>query len=236
MAYSNRSTALAVAGIFQFVLCSGFATFGVSYVGAGRTAVLIYTMQLWALPLGWLVAGERITRIAMVGGVTVFSGLLLFMNPMLVNWHDHKVVLGNALVLISAMCWALGACLHRRYEWQTPFWSQLFWQIFWSAVVATMAVPAFGPHRPVVWNIALIGVLAYNWLGTTVFCFFLWTKVLLVMQASTAGQFMSLIPVLALLSSAAINGEPVTPSGVVSVVLIVAGIYLAARGNRVLAD
>jgi drug/metabolite transporter (DMT)-like permease len=228
---SGERVRLAIIGILQIGLCAGFATLGLAYVGAGRVAVLIYTMQLWALPLGWLVAGERITRMAMIGGVTVFSGLLLFMNPMLVNWHDSKVLLGNALVLLSAVCWALGACLYRRYKWQTSFWSQLFWQILWSGVVVGIAIPALGPRRPVIWNIAVISVLAYNWLGATVFCFFLWGKVLSVMRASSAGQFVSLTPVLAVLSSAALTGEAVTPSIVVSVLLIVAGIYLTARGK-----
>jgi drug/metabolite transporter (DMT)-like permease len=152
---SGERTPLAIIGILQIALCLGISTFGLSYVGAGRAAVLMYTMQLWVLPLGWLIAGERITGKAIFGGVAIFFGLLLFMNPMLVNWHDPKVLFGNALVLISALCWALGACLYRRHKWRTPFWSQAFWQILWSGLVIGISAPLLSPHGSVTWNTAV---------------------------------------------------------------------------------
>jgi drug/metabolite transporter (DMT)-like permease len=225
---SGERSRLAIIGILQIALCLGISTFGLAYVAAGRAAVLMYTMQLWVLPLGWLVAGERISRTAALGGLAVFSGLVLFINPMLVNWHDPKVLFGNALLLISAVCWALGACLYRRYKWQTSFCSQAFWQILWSGVVIGIAVPVLGPRRPVIWNATVIGVLVYNWLGATVICYWLWGKVLSAMRASRAGQFLSLTPVTAVLISTALTGEAVTTSVVISVVLIAGGICLAA--------
>ena len=226
---------LAVIGIFQMGLCAGLVTSALPYLGAGRCSVLVYTMQLWALPLGWLVAGERITRVGLLGGMAVFSGLVLFMNPALVDWRDSKVLFGNTLVLISAVSWAMGTCLYRRYKWQTPFWSQIFWQILWSGVVVMAIVPLMGPHGPVVWNAAVIGVLAYNWLGTTILCLFLWNKVLLRMRASTASQVVSVTPVVAVLSSAMLTGEAITPSSGISVALIVGGICLAVRNREVCA-
>ena len=231
----GERTRLAVIGIFQMGLCAGLVTSALPYLGAGRASVLVYTMQLWALPLGWLVAGERITRIGVLGGMAVFSGLLLFMNPALVNWRDSKVLFGNTLVLISAISWAMGACLYRRYKWQTPFWSQIFWQILWSGVIVLALEPLMGPRGRVVWNIAVIGVLAYNWLGTTILCLFLWNRVLLLMRASSASQVVSITPVIAVLSSAVLTGETVTPSIGISVALIVGGICLAVRNREVCA-
>jgi drug/metabolite transporter (DMT)-like permease len=191
----------------------------------------MYTMQLWALPIGRLVNDERITRMALLGGLAVSLGLLLFMNPLLVNWHNPKVLLGNALILFSSACWALGACLYRRHQWQTSFWSQAFWEILWSGVLIGIALAVLGPRPPVVWNGAVIGVLAFNWLGTTVLCYVWWGEVLSVMPASRAGQFLSLTPVVAVLMSLALTGEAVTTSFVISVVLIAGGIYLAARSR-----
>jgi drug/metabolite transporter (DMT)-like permease len=228
---SGERTRLAVIGILQIALCLGISTFGLAYVGAGRAAVLLYTMQLWSLPLGWLIAGERVSGMGLLGGLAVFFGLLLFMNPMLVNWHDPKVLFGNALLLTSALCWALGACLYRRYEWRTSFWSQVFWQVLWSGVVIATVIPVLGPRRPVVWNPAVVGVLVYNWLGTTALCYLWWGKVLSVMRVSRAGQFLALTPVTAVLISTALTGEPVTISIVISIILIAGGICLAVRGK-----
>lgn len=69
---NGERTRLAVIGIVQIAFCMGLGTLGLTYVGAGRAAVLMYTMQLWALPIGWLVNDERITRMALIGGLAVF--------------------------------------------------------------------------------------------------------------------------------------------------------------------
>ena len=50
----------------------------------------------------------------MVGAAVGFAGLLLFMNPGLVDWSDWRVLAGNAMLLLAAMSWALGSVLYRR--------------------------------------------------------------------------------------------------------------------------
>ena len=45
---------LAIVGILLNASVMAPATVALQYLGAGRTTVLVYTMQLWALPLGWM--------------------------------------------------------------------------------------------------------------------------------------------------------------------------------------
>jgi hypothetical protein len=97
-------------GFWQVAANVGVAGIALQYLGAGRASVLVYTMQLWALPLGWLILGERITAKALVGGLIGFSGLILLVNPGVLNWHDSKTVLGYVLALVAAVSWSLGAC------------------------------------------------------------------------------------------------------------------------------
>lgn len=92
-------------------------------------------------------------------------------------------------------------------------------------------MPVLGPRAPTIWNAAVIGVLAFNWLGATVMCYLWWSKILSVMRASRAGQFLSLTPVVAVLMSTALTGERVTTSSGISVVLVAGGICLAARSR-----
>ena len=222
---------MAVIGILQIGLCLGVSAFGLAYLGPGRAAVLIYTMQLWALPLGWLINGERVSRLSLAGGVVVTAGLVIFLNPALINWHDPKVLIGNGLILFSAMSWALGACLYRRFKWQTPFWTQTFWQVLWSGILVAITIPFLGPRKPFVWNLTVTGVLLYNWFGATVLCYLWWAKVLSVMRASHAGQLLALTPIVAVLISAVLTGESISLSIGISIVLISVGICLAVRGR-----
>ena len=71
---------LALIGIVQIAGSQFFSTVGLQYVPAGRTVVLLYTMQLWALPLGWLVNREHISLRALGGGAVGFLGFVSFLQ------------------------------------------------------------------------------------------------------------------------------------------------------------
>src|SRR5579884_1776356 len=114
---------LQVAG---FLLCS---IIGLSIVPAGRAIVLGYTMPLWAIPLELWLGADRLRRGQVLGAAVGFAGLFLFMNPGLVDWSDLRILGGNAMLLLAAICWALGSILYRRRAWRSPFWAQTFWQL-----------------------------------------------------------------------------------------------------------
>jgi drug/metabolite transporter (DMT)-like permease len=212
-----------------------FSILGLAIVPAGRAIVLAYTMPLWAIPIGlWLgqarVGSERSRRLHLAGAAVGLAGLFLFMNPSLVDWGDPRVVGGNAMLLLAAIAWALGAILYRRRVWRSTFWAQTFWQLAVSTLaIAAVALPgALG--QPIHWSAALVAILVYNCIVTTALGYFLWSKILTVMPAAIAGQVVTLTPIGGFLLSAAIFGGAVTADVVLSIALIVAGIILTLRG------
>jgi len=215
---------LQVAG---FLICS---IIGLAIMPAGRAIVLAYTMPLWAIPIGVWFGIEGLRPVQLVGAAVGFSGLLLFMNPGLVDWGDPRVLGGNAMLLLAAICWAWGSLLYRRRLWRSTFWAQTFWQLAVSTVaIAAVALPgALG--QPIHWSVALVAILLYNCVITTALGYFLWNKILAVMPAAIAGQVTTLTPVGGFLLSAAIFGGAVTWDVVISIALIVAGIVLTLRG------
>lgn len=221
---------LALIGIVQIAASQFFSTVGLQYVASGRTVVLIYTMQLWALPLAWLINREPIGWRALCGGMVGFGGLLLFFNSPPVNWRDPQVVLGNCFCVGGGLFWALGACLYRRRKWQTPFWTQTFWQVLWTAI--TTGPLLMGPQRATVWTGPVMAMIAYNAIGCTALAWWWWGKALSVMPVARAGQIVTLVPVLAVIIGVFWAGEPMTTGIAVSVVLICLGIVLALRGRQ----
>ena len=220
----------------QFVVgqlqVAGFLIFGIiglAILPAGRAIVLAYTMPLWAIPIEIWLAPQILRRGHLVGAAVGFGGLLLFMNPGLVDWSDWRVLLGNTMLLLSAVCWALGSVLYRQRPWRSGFWAQTYWQLLVSLpVVALVALPA-GFGEEVRWSLGLVAILAYNWVVTTALGYFLWNKVLTAMPAAVAGQVMALTPVGGFLLSAAIFGGELTWDVAASILLIVAGIILTLR-------
>lgn len=208
-----------------------FSIIGLSILPAGRAIILAYTMPLWAIAIELCLVSERPRRGQLIGTAVGFAGLLLFMNPGLVDWGDRRVLIGNALLLLAAAAWALGSVLYRRQAWRSSFWTQTFWQVLVSTpVIAAIAVP-LGFGEPISWTPTLILVLAYNWVVTTALGYFLWNKVLSVMPAGIAGQVMALTPVGGFLLSVAIFGGEITADVVVSIALIVGGIILTLRAR-----
>ena len=115
------------------------------------------------------------------------------MNPGLVDWgNGHILVVGNALLLLAAILWALGSSLYRRFSWRSPFWVQTLWQLAVSIVPVAAIVLIEAPGGPVHWSPELVAILAYNCIFTTALGYFLWGKVLSMMPAATAGQVLML--------------------------------------------
>jgi drug/metabolite transporter (DMT)-like permease len=216
---------LQVAG---FLICS---IIGLSIVPAGRAIVLGYTMPLWAIAFELWHGTERIGRGQLIGAALGFAGLFLFMSPGLVDWGDWRILGGNAMLLLAAICWAWGSILYRQRNWRSGFWSQTFWQLAVSLPpIALMALPET-LHEPIRWSAGLAANLAYNWIVTTALGYFLWNKVLAVMPAAVAGQVMALTPVGGFLLSTAIFGGAVTADIALSIALIVAGIVMTLRSR-----
>jgi len=208
-----------------FLICS---IIGLSILPAGRAIVLGYTMPLWAIPIGIFIWPEPHGRAQLIGAAIGFAGLVLFMNPGLVDWGDPRIIAGNALLILAAILWALGSCLYRRRRFQSPFWAQTFWQLAVSLppVLAIVLITAPGP---VTWSPELVAIVLYNCVVTTALGYFFWGKVLSMMPAAMAGQVLTLTPVGGFVLSLLIFGGTLSPDVVISIALIVAGIFVTLR-------
>jgi drug/metabolite transporter (DMT)-like permease len=216
-------------GLLQVAAFLIFSIIGLAIVPPGRAIVLAYTMPLWAIPIGLTIWPEAFGWRQLAGAAVGFAGLVLFMNPGLVDWSDRHALAGNGLLILAAICWALGSCYYRRRVWRSPFWTQTFWQLAVSvppvAVIALSAMAGGSIH----WSPGLVAILAYNWIVTTALGYFLWSRVLTMMSASVAGQVLALTPIGGFLLSIAIFGGDIGGDVIVSIGLIIAGIVLTLR-------
>src|SRR5262249_41003336 len=94
---------LAWVGLLQVAGVLIFGIIGLAIVPAGRAIVLAYTMPLWAIPIGLWLWREPIGRWQLAGAALGFDGLVLFMNPGLVDWRDPRVLAGNAMLVLAAI-------------------------------------------------------------------------------------------------------------------------------------
>jgi len=216
-------------GLFQVTGFIVFSIIGLAIVAPGRAIVLAYTMPLWAIPISLALTREMPAASKLAGAAVGFAGLVVFMNPALVDWTDPREVAGNLLLLLAAICWALGSCLYGRRLWRSDFWAQTFWQLAMGAVTIVVPAIVLEPDWSVRWTPGFSAILVYNWTVTTALGYFLWNKVLAVMSPAVAGQVLTLTPICGFLLSALIFGGAITVDIVAGILLIAAGLVLTLR-------
>jgi drug/metabolite transporter (DMT)-like permease len=92
-----------VISLFHMVIFAALMTAGLKYVPVGRSIVLGYTTPLWVAPAAWLLLKEPMPRRRVLGIFLGLAGLLLMFNPRSFDWHDRNALLGNGLLLLSAL-------------------------------------------------------------------------------------------------------------------------------------
>ena len=219
-------------GQCQVTLWLIFGIAGLAIVPPGRAIVLAYTMPLWAFPLGvWLVR-ERLSRMKVLGVGLGVAGLVLFMNPGLVDWRAPREIAANLCLLLAALSWALGSCLYRRRGWRSDFWAQTFWQLLTGLPPILILALVLERDWSVDWTAGVVAILVYNWAITTALGYFLWNRVLAVLSPAVAGQALTLTPIAGFFLSIETFGGTVTAEILASIALIATGLALTLRRER----
>jgi drug/metabolite transporter (DMT)-like permease len=92
--------------LLHMVAFTGLISIGLQFVPAGRSVVLGYTTPLWVTVGARVFLGETLTPSRTMGLIVGVSGLLFLFDPSTFDWSNRNAVIGNALVLAAAFCWA----------------------------------------------------------------------------------------------------------------------------------
>ena len=218
-------------GGLQIAAFLGFAHAGIQYLEAGRSAILAYTTPLWVTPLAVALLGERLTALRAGGLGLGLGGLAVLFNPAAFE-VTRAAVLGNSLVLIGAMAWAITIVHVRAHRWRmTPLqlipWQMLLGGIGLTILAAVVEGPLWGDGAvPVQWSTPLWVVLAYNGPVASAFCFWAFVVVNRALPATTTALGSLGVPVVGVVTSALVLGEPLTATKVSGLALICAGVGL----------
>ena len=230
--------AVAVTGFFQTTVNMGSTTMAVADGGAGRAAVLVFTMPFWTILLAWPVLGERVRGMQWLAIAFALAGLTLVVEP----WHWRR------RVEVQGVGRALGFRLGVRDDRDEvlPARARLRHAQFHRVADAARNPAAVSPAVGAAvagdeWSATFVGLLLWTGALASGFGFVLWIGVLRFLSAGTASLNMLAIPVIALLSSMAIFDERLSASEWVGIGFIGAGLVVISlrawlgmrRGERV---
>jgi drug/metabolite transporter (DMT)-like permease len=205
---------------------SALVAFGLQFVPVGRSIVLGYTTPLWVAPAAWLLLGEPVTRSRLAGIGLGLAGLATMFNPLAFDWSDRKALIGNGLILLAALCWAINILYVRAHKWiSTPF-QLVFWQALLATIIlATLALSIDGAPR-VIWSPALARAFLYAGICGTALAHWAMVTVNRSLPAVTTSLGLLATPVVGVAASVIFLGEPIGASLICAMAMILGGIAI----------
>lgn len=210
-------------GVLQSAGVYGLSSWALVSGGAGKTAVLVYTMPFWTLIFAWLMLGERLQRLQWGAIALSVAGLILILDPL----NLRGTVLSNGLAILAGISWAAGAIVAKRLRQsvELDLLSLTTWQTVFGAlplIVVAIAVPS----DPIVWSPEFIGALIYNVIPGTAIAMLLWLYILNHLSASTAGLGTLMNPVVGVFAAWLQLGERPLLMEAAGIVLILVALAL----------
>lgn len=200
--YLGKIITLALLGMVMYQSLAYFAAATSTATSMGMIASLL---PLLTLLLSSLFLGEPPTIGTLLGGILSLFGLAILIgkgHP--VQLFENGVVVGDLLMLVATISYALYGVLLRR--WALPFktWQLLYLQVL-TAVVLLFPGFAMGPHSPLTAdNLPLV---LYAGIAASIVSQFLWMRGVGHLGASHSAVFMNLFPIFTVIIAVVALGE-----------------------------
>jgi len=166
-------TRVAMLAAFNITGWNAFVLFGVQHMPAGRSAIIAYTMPIWATLIGSFVLNEPLSRRKLAGLLLGTVGMALLIGDEILVIRDAPF--GALMTLGAAVTWAIGTVLLRKWQPAIAQNSLSGWMMFAGWLPLAIAAPLLDPQplaatvaslSPRAWfailyNIFLAGTIAH---------------------------------------------------------------------------
>lgn len=208
-----------------------FSAFGLQHIEGGRGAIVSYTMPVWAALMSAFYLGERLEARRLSALVLGMLGIAALIGPDLVALGGDP--LGPLLMIAAAICWAGGTVLLKSRDWGLSIIALTGWQIVVGGIPIVLLWLVLEPH-PDLSRLTWRGGLGILYASTValIFCMAAFNKVVTLLPATAAAIGTLAIPIVGLLSSAWLLGEPAGWRELLALVLILGGMALVLLPQR----
>src|SRR4051812_23519181 len=198
------------------------------WLPASETALIAYTMPVWASLIAWPVLGERPTWLRTVSLVMAFAGLAAIMGGNGVSASVAKLP-GIVMALCGSFGFALGTVLAKKLPLDLPPIPAAAWQIGLGCL--PVAIVGLAIETTDLGNLSRLGwwLILYSILIQFCIAYVSWFAALARLPASVAAIGTMAVPVIGVVVSAIALGEPLGPLQIVALLFTLTGVVLATR-------
>jgi drug/metabolite transporter (DMT)-like permease len=190
---------LILLGILQTSGFTGLLIWALVEGGAGKTAVLTYTMPFWVMVLAWPMLGEKLRGLQWPAAILSTMGMLFILDPL----HLGTDTFSMFLAVLSGIFWALSVILAKKLHQRSPELDLLTltaWQMFFGSI-PLVVVALLVPSAPIQWTPYFIGAVIFNSVFCNALAWLLWLYALQRLSAGVASMSSMLAPVIGVLAA-----------------------------------
>jgi len=196
--------------------------FGVQQLPSGRSAILAYTMPIWATLIALMVLREHMSRRKVIGFLLGMTGMFLLLGDDARNLQHAPF--GAYLIIGGALMWALGTVLLRK--WRPPMVQSALtgWMMLAGSIPLVLIAPLFDDAGmaqfahlsgrawfAIAYNIFLAGTLAH----------FLWYTLARTLPVAVSSMSSLPVPVVGVFAGMILLGERPGATEWVALVLVI---------------
>ncbi|HWU82495.1 MAG TPA: DMT family transporter [Methylophilaceae bacterium] len=190
---------LILLGILQTCGFTGLIIWALVEGGAGKTAVLCYTMPFWTMLLAWPLLGEKIKGWNWLAVGLSVMGLLFILDPLHLGADWFSMI----LAILGGVFWALAVIVAKKLHQRKPdldLLSLTAWQMLFGSL-PLVAVAFIVPAGPIDWAPQFIGAVIFNAVFCNALAWLLWLYALQRLAAGIASMTSMLAPVIGVLAA-----------------------------------
>ncbi|SHN36625.1 DMT family transporter [Gracilibacillus kekensis] len=223
---------LIVIGFLQTTVVFTLVMYGLQFVEAGKSSVLLYSMPVWSTVLSVWILKEKVTKGKIIGLSFGLLGLFTILGWDIWRNQTPEVLIGETLIIIAAISWGASNVYYRKTvsklsQLQVNTYQMLFGTVGLAIVAVVLEGGDSISFTPYSFYIILFtGVLA------SAFCFTAWFFVLNAIEMTTATIATLLVPVFGLFLGWLLIDEDIGVSIVIGTGLIISGIVISTLAKR----
>lgn len=215
---------LILLGILQTSGFTGLLIWALVEGGAGKTAVLTYTMPFWVMVLAWPLLGEKLRGMQWPAAILSTMGMLFILDPM----HLGTDTFSMFLAVMSGVFWAMSVIIAKKLHQRSPNLDLLTltaWQMLFGSIPLALAAFII-PAPPIQWTPYFIGAVIFNSVFCNALAWLLWLYALQRLSAGVASMSSMLAPVIGVAAAWVQLNEVPNASELIGMGLIAASLVI----------
>jgi len=188
-----------VLGLLQTIGFTGLLVWALVEGGAGKTAVLTYTMPFWVMLFAWPMLGEKVQGWQWLAVISAIFGIVLIFDPLHIKADGFSMF----LALCSGVSWALSAIISKKLHQRSPELDLLnltAWPMLLGSI-PMLAIAFIVPAAPIQWTSYFIGSVLFNVFLSGALAWLLWLYALQRLPAGVASMASMLAPVIGVIAA-----------------------------------